>query len=192
MRLYGALLRCYPRDFRREFGEDMTQLLALQLRDENAVRVWARTFVDLALTVPSLRLEAVMSRRSSYPGTAVVYGGAAVACLVATAVSGNVGMVGTAGLLLAVLFSSLAVLAWRRARTLGTGSETPANWWKYLAVGVAGIAGCVLVANVGDHELPGNTWFLWISVLLTSTVLGAVGLILGLSLAFTRRRPARS
>ena len=63
MTLYGALLRCYPRDFRREYGDDMAQLLALQLRDENAARVWVRTFVDLALTVPSLRLEAVMSRR---------------------------------------------------------------------------------------------------------------------------------
>jgi hypothetical protein len=192
MRIYRALLRCYPRDFRREYGEDMTQLLALQLRDENAVRVWGRTFVDLALTVPSLRLEAAMSRRSSFPGTAVGYGAAAIACLVATAVSGTVGTVGTAGLLLAVLFSSLAVLAWRRARSLGTGSETSANWWKYLAVGVAGIAGCVLVANVGDHDLPGNTWFIWISVLLTSTVLSAVGLILGLSLALAHRRPAHS
>ncbi|MDQ1696359.1 MAG: hypothetical protein QOJ03_1712 [Frankiaceae bacterium] len=192
MRLYGALLHCYPRDFRREYGEDMTQLLALQLRDENAVRVWGRTFVDLALTVPSLRLEAVMSRRSSLPGTAVVYGAAAVACLVATAVSGTVGMVGAAGLLLAVLFSSLAVLAWRRARTLGAGSEASPHWWKYLAVGVAGIACCVLVANVADHDLPGNTWFIWISVLLTSMVLSAVGLILGLSLAVARRRPARS
>lgn len=192
MRLYGALLRCYPRDFRREYGEDMTHLLALQLRDENAVRVWGRTFVDLALTVPSLRLEAVMSRRSALPGTAVVYGGAAVVCLVATAVSGTVGMAGTAGLLLAVLFSSLAVLAWRRARTLGAGTEASANWWKYLAVGVAGIATCVLVANVGDHHLPGNTWYIWISVLLTGTVLSAVGLLLGLSLTFSRRRPAQS
>jgi hypothetical protein len=191
MRLYRALLRCYPRDFRREYGEDMTQLLALQLRDENAVRVWGRTFVDLALTVPSLRLEAVMSRRSSFPGTAVVYGAAAVACLVAVAISGTVGIVGTSGLLLAMAFSSLAVLASRRARALGTGSAAPANWWKYLAVGVAGIASCVLVAHVGDHDLPGNTWFIWISVLLTSMVLSAVGLLLGLSLAFTRRRPAR-
>jgi hypothetical protein len=192
MRLYGALLRCYPRDFRREYGDDMTQLLALQLRDENAVRVWGRTFVDLALTVPSLRLEAVMSRRGSVPGTAVLYGAAAIACLVATAVSGTVGTVGTVGLLLAVLFASLAILARRRARTLGAGSEISPHWWKYLAVGAAGIAGCVVVANVGDHDLPGNTWFVWISVLLTSMVLSAVGLLLGLSLAFGRRRPAQS
>ena len=192
MRLYRALLRCYPRDFRREYGEDMTQLLALQLRDENAVRVWVRTFVDLALTVPSLRLEAVMSRRRALPGTAVLYGSIAVACLLLTAISGTAIGVGTAGLLLAVLFASLAVVAWRRARTLGAGTEVSEHWWKYLAVGVAGIAACVVVANVADRDLPENTWFIWISVLLTSMVLSAVGLLLGISLAWARRRPAQS
>jgi amino acid transporter len=192
MTLYGALLRCYPRDFRGEYGDDMTQLLALQLRDENAVRVWVRTFVDLALTVPSLRLEAVMSRRRALPDPAVLYGSAAVACLVFTAVAGSSYVLGTAGLLLAVLFASLAVVSWRRARALGTGSEIYLHWWKYLVVGVVGIAGCVLVANVGDQNLPGNTWFIWIIALLTSMVLSAVGLLLGLSMAFARRRPARS
>jgi hypothetical protein len=192
MTLYGALLRCYPRDFRREYGDDMTQLLALQLRDENAVRVWGRTFVDVALTVPSLRLEAVMSRRHVLPDTAVLYGSAAVACLVLTALAGTSYVLGTAGLALAVLFGSLAVVAWRRARALGAGSEISLHWWKYLATGAAGIAGCVLAANVGDQNVPGNTWFVWISVLLTSMVLSTVGVLLGLSLAFTRRRPAGS
>ena len=115
MRVYSVLLRCYPRDFRREYGEDMTQLLALQLRDENVVRVWGRTFLDVALTVPSARLEALMSRRRELPGAEVFYGAVAVACLVVTAVSGSTYVIGTTGLLLAVLFSSLAVVAWRRA-----------------------------------------------------------------------------
>ena len=192
MTLYRALLRCYPRDFRREYGEDMTQLLALQLRDENAVRVWGRTFIDLALTVPSLRLEAVMSRRSILPDPAVLYGAVAVACLVATAVSGNTGSIGTSGLLFAVLFASLSVLAWRRAHALGTGRGSSANWWKYLTGGVAGVALCILAANVGDRDLPGNTWFIWIVALLTSMVLATVGLLLGVSLVLARRRAASS
>ena len=192
MKLYRALLRCYPRDFREEYGDDMTQLLTLQLRDESAVRVWGRTLLDLALTVPSLRLEAAMSRPSTPPTSSVFYGAAAVASLVVTAVSGSAYGIGTAGLLLAVVFASLAVLASRRAHALGAGGQISVNWWKYLAVGVAGIAGCVLVANVGDDELPGNTWFIWIIALLTSMVLTAVGLLLGLSLALARRRPASS
>jgi hypothetical protein len=146
----------------------MTQLLALQLRDENAVRVWARTLVDLALTVPSLRLEAVMSRRSAVAHTAVLYGGAAAACLVGTAVSGTAYGVALAGLLLAVVFGGLAVLAWRRARVSGASGDAYAYWWRYLAAGVAGVAGCVLVANVAGDDLPGNTWYVWIGVLLAS------------------------
>ena len=192
MNVYGVLLRCYPRDFRREYGDDMTQLLTLQLHDENAVRVWGRTLVDLALTVPSARLEALMSRRSALPGADVLYGAAAVGCLAATAVSGSTAYFGNAGLLLAVLFGSLAVLARRRAHALGTGGGSSANWWKYLTLGFVGIASCVLVANLGDRVLPGHTWFIWITVLLTSMVLTAVGLILGLALAVGRWRPASS
>ena len=192
MKVYRVLLRCYPRDFRREYGEDMTQLLALQLRDENTARVWGRTVLDLALTVPTLRLEAVMSRRNTLPGADVLYGAAAVGSLAATAITGSTAYLGNAGLLLAVLFTSLAVLARRRAHALGAGSGAAPNWWKYLAVGVAGIAGCVLVANVGDRDLPGDTWFIWITVLLTSMVLTVVGLILGISLAVAHRRPASS
>jgi hypothetical protein len=192
MTLYAALLRCYPKDFRREYGDDMTQLLALQLRDENALRVWGRTFVDLALTVPPLRLEAVMSRRNNPPDTAVLYAAAALACLAATALVGSAGRLAAVGLLVAVLFATLATLAWRRARALDAGAGSSTRWWKYLVAGLAGIAGCVLVANVGDRELPDNTWFIWITALLASMFLSATGLVLGLSSVLARRRPARS
>jgi hypothetical protein len=192
MTLYGVLLRCYPRDFRREYGEDMTQLLALQLRDENAVRVWGRTFIDVALTVQPLRLEAVMSRRDNHPDSAVVYTAAAVASLAATAIAGSAGRVGMVGRLFAVLFMTLATLAWRRAHALGATGGSSTSWWKFLFVGLAGITGCVLVANIGDNELPENTWFIWMTALLASVVLSAIGLVLGLALVFARRRPARS
>ena len=192
MKLYSVLLRCYPRDFRREYGEDMTQLLRLQLVDENAARVWGRTVVDLALTVPSLRLEALMAGPSTRPAAEVFYGAAAIASLALTAVSGSNASLGTAGLLLAVLFSCLAVVARRRAHALASGSGASGNWWKYLGAGIAGIGVCVLVANVGDRDLPGDSWFIWITALLTSMVLTGVGLILGISLAVAHRRPASS
>ena len=51
-----------------------------------------------------------------------------------------------------------------------------------------------VVARSDDEnvELRDMTRRFWISVLLTSLVLSTVGLILGLSLAFARRRPAQS
>ena len=186
MSLYGGLLRLYPRGFREEYGPDMEQLLREQLRDESAARVWGRAVLDLALTVPSQRLEATMSRSPSAP---VLYSSAAVACLVLTALSGTALGVGTAGLLGVVVFASLAVLSWRRSRTLG-GGPAGARWWKYLATGVAGVGTCVVIANLTGDELPEGTWFFWMAALLTSLVLLAVGLVLGITHAVGSRRPA--
>jgi hypothetical protein len=40
---YQHLVRLYPRRFREEYGAEMARLLADQLRDEPASRVWVRT-----------------------------------------------------------------------------------------------------------------------------------------------------
>jgi hypothetical protein len=187
--VYRGLLRLYPRDFRLEYGEDMEELLRLQVRDENAVRVWGRTVLDLALTVPSLRLESHMSRPRVLTSFSL-YACAAVASLVLAAVSGTAVGVGTAGLLLGVAFASLAVLAWRRARALGGGAPASRNWWRYLGGGVAGIAVCALLANLGDDELAEPAWLIWMIGLLTSMVATSVGVVLGLLSAFGTRRTA--
>jgi hypothetical protein len=184
--LYGALLHLYPRAFRLEYGEDMSRLLALQLRDERALRVWCRTAVDLALTVPALRLECLMSGLRTRPTAFVLYAAAAAASLVLTAISGTSLGMGTAGLLLGVAFASLAVVAWRRARTIG-GGAVALGWRRFLGAGVAGTAACVVVANLVDDELPSNVWFVWMLALLTSMVLATVGIILGLTQAVHRR-----
>ena len=182
--LYGGLLRLYPRAFRLEYGEDMTQMLALQLRDERALRVWCRTAVDLALTVPALRLESLMSGLRTRPSAFYLYTAASVASFVLTAVSGTSIGIGAAGLLPGVVFAGLAVVAWRRARTLG--GAVSVGWRRFLGAGVAGIAACTVVANLVG-ELPSNTWLVWMLALLVSMVLAAVGIILGLMQAADRR-----
>lgn len=189
--VYRGLLRLYPREFRREYGEDMSQLLALQLRDESTLRVWGRTLLDLALTLPSQRLESVMSRRPALPVAFYLYGAAAVLSLVMTAVSGTAVGVGSAGLLLAAGFASLAVLAWRRAHALAAGSPVSLHWWRFLAAGSAGLAGCVLAAAVAG-ELPERTWLVWVVALLASLVATAVGVCLGVLHAVDTRRAASS
>lgn len=187
MNMYGGVLRLYPRDFREEYGEDMEQLLRDQLRDENDARVWARTLLDLAITVPSLHLEAHMSARTSAP---VVFGALAVASLALAMIGGTavgVSLVGVAGVL---LFGSLAVISWRRTQALGAGGTAAASWWKYVVAGGAVLASCVALVNVGDHELPGNTWAVWMGALLTSFVLLGVGVLLGIAHAVSSRRTA--
>jgi hypothetical protein len=172
--LYGGLLRLYPRGFREEYGADMEQLLRQQLRDEPPLRVWGRAVLDLALTFPSQRLEAHMSGSA-----AVIYGAAAVSSLVLAAVAGTATGVSVLGLAGVLVFGSLAVVAVRRARRLGDGSHSAAHWWKYLAAGAAGIAA---TATVGAQveELPEGSWVVFMGALLASTIVLAVGFVLGI------------
>ena len=185
MTFYGALLRLYPRQFREEYGEDMAQLLRNQLRDESASRVWARTVLDVAMTVPSLRLEAHMSHRASAP---LVYGIATVACLVLAVVAGTslgVSILGLAGVL---LFGALTFIAWRRARTIEPSAHAAAHWWKYLVVGCAGLAAVATVGALAEGELSEGVWAVFFGGLLFSVGLVATGLVLGVTHAVHGRR----
>lgn len=63
--IYRSLLWLYPREFRREYGDDLVQNFS-DLLKFNGVRVaWARTSVDLIITVPRYRLETIMSEQKS-------------------------------------------------------------------------------------------------------------------------------
>src|SRR5262245_17217933 len=55
-RWYQRLLRLYPRDFRDDFGGEMTQLYRDRRRDEPAWRLWCSLIVDLVRTAPSEHL----------------------------------------------------------------------------------------------------------------------------------------
>ena len=184
MNAYGVLLRLYPREFREEYGEDMAQLLRDQLRDESATRVWARTVLDVALTAPSIRLEAHMSRGTSAP---IVYGTATVACLVLAIVAGTsigVSVVGLAGVF---VFGALAFISWRRARTLEPSRHAAMHWWKYLGVGCVALAAAIVGAAMADGELSEGSWAVWFGGLLFSVGLIAAGTILGINHAVHRR-----
>jgi len=187
MNPYGMLLRLYPRDFREEYGEDMVQLIRNQLRDESSTRVWARTVLDLALTVPSIRVEAHMSRRTSAP---FIYGVATVVCIVLAVVAGTTVGVSVVGLAGVLLFGSLAFTAWRRARTLGPSGHAAAHWWKYLAAGCLGLAAAIVSANLADGELSEGSWAVFFGGLLFSVGLIAAGLVLGVNHAVHARRGA--
>lgn len=70
-RVYEVMLLAYPRDFRREYGSQMLQLLRDSERDAQTplalMSLWARTFFDLVRTVPdehlqNLRKETLMNK----------------------------------------------------------------------------------------------------------------------------------
>lgn len=57
---YRALIRLYPRGFRRHYGEDLVQAFDDLVERDGLARAWSRTALDLLVTVPRYQLEAVM------------------------------------------------------------------------------------------------------------------------------------
>ena len=58
-KIYGWLLRFYPNEFRREYGEPMSQLFRDKWRDakregsrRTLVRLWLDTLLDVAVSAP--------------------------------------------------------------------------------------------------------------------------------------------
>jgi len=64
IRTYRALLAAFPAEYRRDYGEPMTQLFVDRLRDEGGgVRtslVWVQMLIDLGKSASSERLETTM------------------------------------------------------------------------------------------------------------------------------------
>jgi len=172
-RAYRVLLHLYPRRFRREYGEDMVQLLEDQLRDEGAGRVVARAALDLLLTVPTRHLEAYMKRSST---TAVVVALAALGTVLAV-VGGVIGIV--AGVTAIVI----AALTWRRSQPVLATTDT--RWWKLLGGGAILLVAEIIVTTI-TGELPDGAWYVAMVVGLTSIVLMAAGLVLGITSRLAR------
>ena len=62
-RIYRALLRTYPREFREEYADEMVMLFGEQVRDARTassamaiVELWTRTILDIVATAPALHI----------------------------------------------------------------------------------------------------------------------------------------
>jgi len=169
---YRALLYLYPREFRREFGDDMVALLREQRADEGTARVAGRLVLDLVTTVPSSHLEAHMSRASA-PTLAVVL----VALAVVFAVVG-----GPFGLVVAVAALAVATVTWRRSQPI-VADASGGRWWKFLAGGVGLLVTLIVVTTI-TGELPEGGWFVAMTAMFTSFALIATGIVLGIASRF--------
>jgi hypothetical protein len=181
-RVYRQLIRLYPRAFRDEYGDDLVALFEQQCHDERPARVYARTALDLVVTVPIRHLEVPMPRRA--PITMIVlYVILAVAGVVTAGLSGTNYVRGTIGLLVAVLATALAIITWRR--NLFTASvDGSGAWWKLLAIG-GGLIGSVLVGAQAGLE----QWYLAMTMILAGIASALAGVVLGATRLFRRRTP---
>ena len=179
--LYSSLLRFYPRGFREEYGPDMTLLFAHQLRDEPAVRVWGRGLLDLALTIPTLRLELLMTGpASSAAPLPFALGALSIAFAAVAVTAGTVFGVVAVALTLALLAAALAVVAWRRNRPVAGPTPVAEHWWKLLLGGAVALTALVVGTTV-TGEVPGGLW--WPTMLLGLFSLSALigGVLLGVA-----------
>ena len=178
IRTYGALLRLYPRRFRDQYGADMVLLMREQCTEESASRVFVRSMVDLAISIPTQHLEARM-RKAPSPLVPLAYAIAAVAGLLLAILGGTNPAMLVLGLTLAVVAGAIATTAWRRSRPVGNTRAVTATWWKFLVTGPCLAAFVIIASGVGVEA-----WYLGMVVVLAAFVSTATGLVLGLAHLF--------
>ena len=189
-RTYHRMIALYPNELRRQYGEDMEFVFNELIADRGVLAATTRTTIDLIVTVPRYRLEAVMSKTHATRTLNVAIAGLlALGAFGATAL-GTDGL-GTwifAGMILTGLGLAIANRG-RLARSIRTANPSQRSHRLRLAALNAGVFAASVVAYlivVWDEEAstPG---LLIPSLLGTVALVGAIGFLLaGL---FTPRTP---
>ena len=190
VRLYSAALWLYPGQFRATYGDAMTDLLADQLGDEPAWRVYPRAALDLTLTLPHQHLEARMNRLSTAAPTILFAACTLLTAVLIAGVGASTPLTGV-DLAVSVLLAALAAVAWRRARPYSEPRPAGTAWWRWLAAGAGAIA-LFAAVTTATGELPEGGWFIAMAWLLGSIGMLIAGFVLGLVRLATRHgiRPA--
>jgi hypothetical protein len=176
-RLYRALVRLYPRRFRRDYGEDLVLHFGDLVADRGTRAAWARTSLDLLITVPRYHLEQIMKEQHSNTALNVVIGLLAAAWIGTVLVGSRLGplVLVAAGVLAATQRSALAKAlrvpdSGRRRRRLVTAALLGATF---------AASYVVFVLTVGDRWTITDTV---LSIIGTVALFGAVGyLVAGLA-----------
>jgi hypothetical protein len=190
--LYRHLTRLYPSSFRHNYGDDLITLFAKQIEDEPLARVWARTFRDLAVSVPTQRLEAHMKHPSSHLLTALLGVVAGTASLLALTLGTGPAM--PVFIVVALISGATAVWAWQAAQPVRGDNAIGRSWWKVLLAGpaLAALTFSAMATPWPDSiDLGDNAYWLIVIAFMLSLTLAAAGLLLGAVGVIERRRTRR-
>ncbi len=161
--VYRSLLRLYPRGFRRHYGDDLVQHFTDLIADRGVRAAWARTGVDLIVTVPRYRLESIVNERLS--ATYINVG------IVLLAAGGVLSLL--AGLYpgLVLLLAGLGLAVAQRS-TLAVAIRTPNTNRRRRRLTIGAVLAGVFVSTFTAYlALIGDTWTV------RETVLAAIGTI---------------
>jgi hypothetical protein len=159
--IYRRLLHLYPASFRRRYGPDLVQHFSDLVADRGVRAAWARTFVDLTVTVPRYRLENVMNEQHSAAALGVAIGAFAVVGVLSLLMGVYPGLV--------MLAVAVALAAGRRAE-LAQALRIPDSSRRRRRLRTAAVLAVVFgVAYTAYTMLIGDEWTV------RETVLTAVG-----------------
>jgi hypothetical protein len=181
-RMYPRLVRLYPSDFRREYGDDLVQHFADLAADRGARAAWIRTALDLAITVPRYHLERLMSEQHSATTIHVVIGllGAGGLASVMTGLYPGI-----------VLFVAAVALAVTQRSSLARALRVPDSTLRRRRLGIAAVLGATFIASyIAFDQLIGESWTIRetaLTIVGVAAMFGAIGfLIAGLLTPRTR------
>lgn len=177
MRAYRALVRLYPRDFRRDFGDDLVALLDDLRADRGRARAWRICALDLLVTLPRMHLERIMNPHRTT--TAITW------VIVLLAVAGTASFV-TGVLPGALLLVAAAVLGVTQRSALARAIRTPDTTLRRRRLRTAAGLAIVFVACYGVYLVSiGDEWTIRETILAvvgTLSMFGAAGyLVVGLA-----------
>jgi hypothetical protein len=186
--IYRALVRLYPRDFRRHYGDDLVQNFVDLIGRDGASRTWPRVTIDLVLTVPRYRLETVMNQRQSTAALYVTLAALAGAGLISIFVGIYPG---------AILLSVAVVLAVVERGRLATSTRPPnTELRRHLLIAsailtvVCVVATTAFMIELSDDEHWAAGKLLAYNTVFFATGIGAIGcLIAGLRTRRTHATP---
>lgn len=147
--VYRALIRLYPSDFRDRYRDDLVQNFSDLVDDRGARAAWARTAVDLAVTVPRYRLEAIMTERNSATTLSVAITLLAAAGLLSVPIGFYPGI---------VLLPVAAALAVAQRSTLARAIRNPDSNRRRRRLTIAGAlaASCVVATTIFVLDVRGE------------------------------------
>jgi len=150
-RIYRALIRLYPKEFRRHYGDDLLQAHADLARENGRARAWWRTGLDVAITVPRYRLETIMTTRHPDTSLHVIIAALLIVGVLAT-------MDGGALLGFPILLIAVIVAIAQRSR-LARSLRSPDGDQRRRRLRIAGMLGglcvatlAVFVIDIGDDD----------------------------------------
>ena len=166
-RVYRSLVHLYPSPFRHEEGDDLVAHHDDLVHDLGPRGAWARTGLDLAITLPRYRLEHVMTEQHSATALTITICGFAAAGLLSLLTGMYPGM---------LFFAIAAVLAVAQRSTLARALRVPDSNLRRRRLRIAAVLGAIFVALYSVYSLLiGDTWTFRDTVLATGGTLAMFG-----------------